>query len=123
MKKAFITVTWANQRTVIQKPPTFNELMWVAYDRLKITQPVIACAYLTSYDLGQYIEVKLDNALYLTVTNGSNVTFRPDGRPSLQEVIDKETKEEEEALKAAGTTSGEQVGPAIQIFQRMLVLC
>jgi hypothetical protein len=111
MMKAFIIVNWANQYIAIEKPDTFNELMWVAYDQLQITQPVIAC--LTPDALDQGSEMKLDKTLYSTITTGSTVVFRPDGRPSLQEVIDKETQEEEAALEGARMNPSKQVSPAI----------
>lgn len=93
-------MTYSNCSTIIAKPATFNELMWVAYDLLHISKPVIAFVAL-SHD-----EVEPLESDYPTIKQATRVIFRVEKRPTLQQLVDQELMEE----AAPSTLSGKQVG-------------
>lgn len=98
-----------------------NQFMWIPYDLLKATEPVIA--FVASRH-NQNIEVQLLEADYPTVPKGTRVIFRPQGGPTCQELMYYEDKKVEEARAAVGTASDEQVGsidPEVSNHNRFLL--
>lgn len=103
MNEIFISYGATMYRT-IQKPTTFNELLWYAYHNLGIEVQVEA----VFNHYGTRKEITLTNSNYKNMTSYSRVCFRAVEMPSLEAVVDQATKEEEDALKVRPSIDTEQ---------------